>query len=208
MTEEVYLVPLSVILIGWMLAGGSPGPATLAISGTSMQQGRKAGLTLAFGIMAGSACWGIAAGLGFSAVMMTNLWLFELLRYAGAAYLMYLALKSLRSAMRSGEAKLPPAPRHRLFAKGALLHLTNPKAVLGWGAIYAIALPQNAGPVAVWSLFGMLFAASVVVFGGYAILFSSRPIARSYARARRWFEAAFGVLFGLASLKILTARLT
>ena len=201
------LIPLSVILIGWMIAGGSPGPATLAISGTSMQQGRLAGLTIASGILAGSASWGIAAAMGFSAVMMANVWLFEILRYAGAAYLFWLAVRSLRSAGRRNSMAAPDVPRARLFRRGMLLHLMNPKAVLGWGAIYAIALPQNAGPTDVWSLFAALFCCSCIVFLGYAMLFSWGPVARGYARARRVFDLAFGLLFGFAGVRILTARL-
>ncbi|MFK7746052.1 MAG: LysE family translocator [Roseobacter sp.] len=201
------LVPLSALLIGWMIGGGSPGPATLAISSTSMQDGQRSGLVIALGILFGSACWGVAAGLGFSAVMMANAWLFEGLRYFGAAYLLYLAVKSLRSAWQGSVTAPSVAPTKQLFVKGALLHLTNPKAILSWGAIYAIALPSGAGAAAVWTLFVYLFAASCVVFCGYALLFSSPPIARGYRRAKRLFDGAFGVLFGFASLKILTAKL-
>ncbi|AEI95364.1 MULTISPECIES: LysE family translocator [Roseobacter] len=207
MTDTMLLLPLPLILLGWVIGGGSPGPATLAISGTSMQLGRRAGLTVAAGIVVGSACWGITAALGFSAIMMNNAWLFEVIRYLGAAYLMYLALKSLRSAWRGGEVKIPPVAARKLFLKGLMLHLTNPKAVLGWGAIYAIALAPGAGPASVWSLFAALICASSFVFFGYAILFSAAPIARAYTRAKRGFEAAFGLLFAFASLKILTARL-
>ena len=65
------LFPLPFILLGWAIGGGSPGPATLAISGTSMAHGRKTGLLLAAGVVIGSATWGIAAALGFSAIMMS-----------------------------------------------------------------------------------------------------------------------------------------
>ncbi|MGB7244925.1 MAG: LysE family transporter [Sulfitobacter sp.] len=207
MDDSAMLIPLSAIIIGWMIAGGSPGPATLAISGTSMQQGRLAGLTVAAGIMAGSATWGIAAALGFSAVMMANAWLFETIRYVGAAYLMFLAWKSLRSAWIGTTLAMREVPRRALFTKGMLLHLTNPKAILAWSAIYAIALVPGAAPSAVWSLFASLSCASAVVFFGYAVLFSWAPIARRYMRAKRWFELSFGVLFGFAGFKILTARL-
>lgn len=202
------LIPLWVVLTGWILAGGSPGPATLTISGTSMALGRKPGLLVATGVLAGSACWGIAAALGFSAIMMANAWVFEVVRYAGAAYLLFLALKSLRSAFRGGEApEIRPTTRS-LFTKGFLLHLTNPKAILAWGSVYAIALSPNAGWMAVWQLFLSLICASALVFLGYAVLFSAAPVARLYAKSRRWFELAFGVLFGAASLKFLTVRLT
>ncbi|WP_368184757.1 LysE family translocator [Aestuariibius sp. HNIBRBA575] len=195
------------ILIGWAIAGGSPGPATLAISGTSMGMGRQAGLTIAGGIVAGSVTWGIAAGMGMSAIMLANAWVFEVVRYIGALYLMYLAVKSLRSAMRPTASRPVEMRRTKLFAKGMLLHLTNPKAILSWGAIYAIALPVGAGSTQVWQLFAMLSTVSCSVFFGYAILFSHAAIARGYQRARRGFDLAFAALFGGASLKILTADL-
>jgi threonine/homoserine/homoserine lactone efflux protein len=198
----------ALLVFAWMVAAGSPGPATLAISGTSMGHGRKAGLTIGAGIVCGSASWGIAAGMGMSAVMLANLWLFEVIRYLGAVYLLFLAVKSLRRAMDlvtvSGGAG--PVPR-KLFLKGLLLHLTNPKAILSWGSVYAIALPPGSAPAAVWEMFALLLAASAAVFLGYAVLFSSSAIARGYSAARRWFDLTFAILFGVASMKILTARL-
>lgn len=208
MDNVPYLIPLWAILMGWVVAGGSPGPATLTISGTAMGLGRKSGLIVASGVLAGSACWGIAAALGFSAIMMANAWLFEIVRYAGALYLLYLAVKSLRSAWQGGKAAPIKPSTKGLFLKGLLLHLTNPKAILSWGSVYAIALPEAAGPVAVWQLFASLIAGSAVVFLGYALLFSIPAVSAVYARSRRWFDLTFGVLFGAASLKILTVRLS
>ena len=199
---------LWLVLLGWALAGGSPGPATLAISGTAMGQGRGAGLAIASGVVAGSTFWGIAAGLGMSALMLAHIWVFEVVRYVGAAYLFWLAIRSLRSAWAGRISEMGAAPKAQLFLKGFAIHLTNPKAILSWGAIYAIALPVGAGPSAVWHLFGALILTSMLVFWGYALLFSSPPIARAYANAARVFDAAFGVLFGVAALRILTARIT
>ena len=201
------LFPLPLILLGWAIAGGSPGPATLTISSTSMAYGRAMGLRLAAGVVVGSAIWGIAAALGFSAIMVANVWLFELIRYAGAVYLLYLAGKSLHSAWVGRSANPQSPSRGSAFTKGLALHLTNPKAILSWGAIYAVVLSPDAGPLSVTALFCALSATSMVVFFGYAMLFSSTPVARAYVRLKRGFDLAFGVLFGAASLKLLTAKL-
>lgn len=200
--------PLGTILLGWVLAGGSPGPATLTISATSMDQGRAAGLAVAAGVVLGSATWGVAAGLGLSAVMLSHVWLIETVRYAGAAYLLYLAIKSLRSAWRGTTARPVSVPHRKLFRKGLLLHLTNPKAILAWGSIYAISLRPEASVASVWGLFVALILASMVTFFGYALLFAIPRIGRGYRAAKRGFDALFGLLFGAASVKILTARLT
>ena len=199
---EVWLV-----LLGWAIAGGSPGPATLAISGTAMSAGRAAGVSVASGVVVGSASWGITAALGMSALMLANAWVFEVIRYAGAAYLLYLAAKSLRSAVRPKPLTMQAQSNESLFLKGFLIHITNPKAILAWGAIYAIALPSGASTGMVWQLFGLLVTTSIIVFIGYGILFSHPAVVRGYVSAKRWFDALFAALFGAASLKILTARL-
>jgi len=200
-------VELWIILVGWMLAGGSPGPATLAISSTAMGQGRRAGLALAFGILVGSAALGCAAALGMSALMMANVWVFEVIRYVGAAYLLWLAIKSLRAAWYGRSVSARAVGSGRNFLRGLAIHLTNPKAILAWGAIYAIALPSGASGADIWALFGVLIACSAIVFLGYAVLFSAPRIARGYARAARVFDAGFGLLFGAASIRVLTARI-
>ncbi len=199
------------IWVAWLLAGGSPGPATMGIAGTAMTAGRKQALAFALGILAGSASWGIAAALGLSAIMLTNAWVFEVLRYAGAAYLGWLALKALKRVTSKEDDVALGTPfkgsYRSLFAKGAAIHLTNPKAILSWGAIYTIVAPADAVPTTLFGYFAMLYAGSILIFIGYAFLFSSKKVVYVYSRARRLFDLAFAGFFGLASFKILTARL-
>lgn len=198
------------IWFAWALAGGSPGPATMGIAGTAMSEGRRSAVAFAFGILAGSAIMGIAAALGLSAIMLANAWVFEVIRYAGALYLGWLALKALRRATSADAAHMGTAftgTAKTLFLKGLAIHLTNPKAILAWGSIYAIVAPSDATPAMLFGYFGLLYAASIVVFLGYAMLFSTDRTVRAYARARRWFDLSFAVFFGFASVKILTARL-
>ncbi|MCZ4353197.1 LysE family transporter [Roseovarius aestuarii] len=202
-------VEMILLLAAWFVAGASPGPATLAISGTAMAEGRRAGLTIASGVLCGSAFWGVAAALGMSALMLAHVWLFELVRYAGAIYLLWLAAKALRRAINPPSALGQGAGRvlRRLFVRGLLIHITNPKAILSWGAIYAIALPAGADMVAVWHLFAKLICVSGFVFLGYGMLFSIPGVARVYMRLRRGFDTMFAILFGGAALKLLTTRL-
>jgi len=207
MTDDVNL-PL--ILLAAFMTSASPGPATLALAGTSMAAGRAFGLALASGIMTGSLIWSVAAALGMGALMLANAWAFEIVRYFGAAYLLFLAFKSARAAIRGGEAKtsmMAGSTLARTYAKGLALHLTNPKAILFFGSLYAIGLPPGASPETLATVIGAIGLQSFLIFHGYALLFSSGAIARVYARLRRWFDATFAVAFGAAGLKILTARL-
>ena len=175
-----------------------------------MNHGRQAGLAVSTGIICGSACWGIAAALGMSALMLTHAWIIEAVRYAGAAYLLFLAFNAARSAMMDkplATAVSADASLRRSFAKGFLIHITNPKAIFAWGAIFSIAVSPSAGPAVIIETYVALIIVSCVVFWGYGWLFSNAMMVRGYARLRRWFEGAFAVFFGLAGIKILTMRL-
>ena len=198
------------LLAAWALAGGPPGPATLAIAGTAMERGRGAGLAVATGIITGSAAWGLAAALGMSALMLANAWLVEVLRYAGAGYLLYLAYKAMKSALSDKPMAAIRARKgglRSLFMKGLFVHLTNPKAVFAWGAVFAITVPPGSAQWDVAVTYFSLIAVSCGVFWGYGLLFSVGAFVRGYQKMRRWFEGAFAVLFGAAGLKILTTKL-
>ncbi|SDZ18118.1 Threonine/homoserine/homoserine lactone efflux protein [Jannaschia faecimaris] len=204
-------VNLTLILLAALVAGASPGPATLAIAGTSMSPvgGRRAGLALAAGITCGSLAWSVAAAFGLGAVMLANGWMFEVIRYIGSGYLLWLALKSARGALspKALEARAMAGTIRGLFLKGLALHLTNPKAILFFGSLYAIGIPPGASPAQLMIVIAAVGLQSALTFHGYALLFSVPAMTRAYIRLRRPFEAAFAACFGLAGVKILTARL-
>ena len=202
-------INLPLILLAALVASASPGPATLAIAGTSMGSGRASGLSLASGITTGSLMWSVSAALGLGAVMLANAWMFEVVRYFGAAYLMFLAYKSARSALSRKDIATKPmtGSKSRLFTKGLLLQVTNPKAILFFGSLYSLGIPvgSSIGDLAIVII--AVGIQSVLIFHGYAILFSSKAMTRVYLRLRRWFEGAFAIGFGAASFKIITAKI-
>ncbi|MFK5977596.1 MAG: LysE family translocator [Rhizobiaceae bacterium] len=182
----------------------------MAIAGTSMNSGRTHGLALASGVMTGSLVWSISAAFGLGAIMLANSWLFEIVRYFGACYLLYLAYKSARSAF----APTPPRASTTVvkslrsaYSKGLMLHLTNPKAILFFGSLYSIGMPANTTAEALIYVITALGIQSLLLFHGYALLFSSKKVTAGYAKLRRWFETVFALAFGAASVKILTTPL-
>lgn len=201
---------LSLIMIAGLIAALSPGPATLALAGTSMASGRKAGLALASGITTGSFVWSVSAALGLGAVMLANAWLFEIVRYFGVTYLLYLAYKSARSALSDKDIavrSMSGGPT-KLYMKGLLLHVTNPKAVLFFGALYSIGVPPDASLRDIAIVILAVGLQSAFIFHLYAVIFSSAAMTSAYLRARRWCEGLFAIGFSFAGFKILTARLT
>ncbi|TFG86887.1 MAG: LysE family translocator, partial [Hyphomicrobiales bacterium] len=171
----------------------------------AMAEGRRTALVFATGVATGSAIWGLLAAVGLGAVILSHAWAIEVLRYAGAAYLLWMALKSLRSAMRPGAAKVQTPVMGdwgAVYLKGLLLHLTNPKAVLFWAALFSVIVSPTA-PLRDILVVGLsCLTLSLCIFFGYAVLFSSARAIAGYLRLRRWFDGVFALFFGVAGLKI------
>lgn len=203
-------ITLPLILSAAFIASASPGPATLAIADASMQAGRKAGFALALGVSTGSLAWSIAAALGLAAIMASSAWALDVLRYVGAAYLMFLALKSARNAIRGSVVAFhiqpEPAPI-RAYTKGLALHLTNPKPILFFGSLYTLGVSPQTSPLELAIVIAAIGLQNTLTFSSYAWLFSNAQVVRGYVRLRRWFEGAFAIFFAGAGLKMLTARL-
>ncbi len=203
-------VNLPLILFAAFIGAASPGPSTLTIAGMSMNAGRRYGVALSLGVLTGSWFWSVCAAFGLGAIMLANAWAFEVMRYLGAGYLLYLAYKSARSAFSAkptAVAGITTTSLSKAYSKGLALHLTNPKAILFFGSLFSIAVPPGSSLTALVVVICAVGIQSTLIFVGYALLFSSAPMVTTYMKLRRWFEAVFAVAFGIAGFKILTARL-
>lgn len=194
----------------YIIATASPGPSNMAIMNAAMAQGRRAALALAAGVITMSFCWGLIAATGLSALLVRYAQALTVLKIAGGLYLLWLAFRSARSALRRDDVS-HAAPRERagssaLYRRGVLMHLGNPKSVLSWLAIMTLGVGADASAGFVATAFLGCVALGVIVFGGYAILFSTAPMVRGYARARRWVEWTLALVFAGAGLNLITTR--
>ncbi|MBP0592563.1 LysE family translocator [Paraburkholderia sp. LEh10] len=193
----------------YFVGTASPGPSNLAIMSIATSDGRKAALAFAAGVVCGSCFWATLAALGLSAALLAFSGLMAGLKIFGGCYLLWLAYKSGRAALRPAHAKAstPNAQLslRRLYARGALLHLTNPKAILVWISVVALASPAGGSAPMLTMVAGCL-TIGVLVFGSYAALFSTPLARRIYLSIRRWLDGGLAVVFGLAGLKLVTSR--
>jgi threonine/homoserine/homoserine lactone efflux protein len=151
-----------------------PGPAVLYIVTRSVAQGRRAGLASVLGVATGTLVHVLFAALGLSAVLMSSATAFTVVKYLGAAYLVYLGItKMLRSAQRVGGSDVPRRqPLARAYRQGALVSVLNPKTALFFLAF----LPQFVDPargsvtLQLGILGALLVMVSIVSDSGYAML--------------------------------------
>jgi threonine/homoserine/homoserine lactone efflux protein len=121
----------------------TPGPAVLFIVARSIEQGRAAGLVSVLGIHLGTIVHIFAAAIGLSALLVSSAFAFSIVKYFGAAYLIWIGIRTFMAKDADGEAPLVPAePLRRVFRDGFLVNLFNPKT-----AIFFLAfLPQFVDP--------------------------------------------------------------
>ncbi len=201
---------LFVLLTIALVTMSSPGPATLAILSTSMSAGRRAGLAVAGGILCGSVFWSVLAAMGTGALMASNAWVLEAVRLLGVIYLSFLAIKAGLSALKAKvpeAVERPPVSLKLAFTKGLMIHLTNPKAIFLFGSLYALGVSPDATPVDLALLIASLALLAAMIFLGYALLFSSRPVSEAYLRYRRPIQGVFALVFGGAAIKLALSRL-
>lgn len=195
----------------YLLMTASPGPSNMAIMGIAMSTGRRDALVFASGVICGSFFWGLTAALGLSAVLLRYAQAMDTLKFLGGLYLLWLALKSARSAWRpsraAGATTTSDSPQLRLYLRGLALHLTNPKAILSWLSVVAVGLPSAALPAAALAVVGSCLALGAIVFGGYAIAFSMPAARRMYMAMRRSIESIFALVFCYAGLRLIISRI-
>ena len=122
---------LGLFVLAGLLLNVTPGADTLYIVARGTTQGARAGAVAALGIGAGCIVHTLAAALGLSAILATSATAFAVVKWIGAAYLVYLGATLLASRSRlAAPAALPPAPLARVFAQGFLTNVLNPKVAL------------------------------------------------------------------------------
>jgi threonine/homoserine/homoserine lactone efflux protein len=184
-----------------------PGPAVLYIVAQSIDRGRRAGLVSMLGIQAGALVHIAAAAVGLSSLLVSSAVAFETVKYAGAAYLVFLGVRRLLA--RDDDMEEVRVRRERslrcLFAQGALVNVLNPKTALFFFAFLPQFVDPDAGYAALQiALLGLLFiAVAVVSDGAYAIVAGSASgwlrESRAFARAQRYVSGTVFVGLGVAT---------
>jgi len=194
-TYAVFLVTAMVLL-------AIPGPAVLYVVTRSIEMGRAGGLASVAGITTGTIVYVSLAVAGLSSLILASHVAFDVVRYAGAAYLVYLGVRRLLTRGADElETDAVPRTRGRAYRQGILVNLTNPKTIV---FIFAF-IPQFVDDAArhVWLqllVFGLSFAC-LGFLSDSAYAFAAGTVAdrlrgsRAIARFQRWFGGS--VLIGL-----------
>lgn len=195
---------LMFIAAGWLL-NLTPGPDVLYIVSSALKSGVRAGIVAALGIVSGCFVHVFAAALGVGALLATSATAFTVLKWAGAAYLVWMGIRLLL-AKGGGSAIVPVGVRleavavdlWRVYRQGFLTNVLNPKVALFFLAfVPQFIAPGTQDKVTTFLLLGLIFNLnSLPINFGYAWLagWASRRVG-AVQRAMHWMDRAAGVMF-------------
>lgn len=202
---------LMFIAAGWLL-NLTPGPDVLYIVSSALKSGVRAGMVAALGIVSGCFVHVFAAALGVGALLATSATAFTLLKWAGAAYLMWMGVKLLLA--KGGGSSIVPVGVSaevaavnlwRVYRQGFLTNVLNPKVALFFLAfVPQFIAPGTEDKVTAFLLLGLLFNLnSLPINFGYAWLagWASRRVG-AVQRAMHWMDRAAGLMFIGFGLKL------
>ena len=204
---------LGIFVVAGLILNITPGVDLLYIAGRSASQGVKAGVVAALGIGAGCFIHILFAAFGLSVVLATSALAFAVVKWAGAAYLVYLgvtSLISLRVGADFGKAPVRPLAMMQIFRQAILINVLNPKVALFFMAL----LPQFVAPNAAHPALTLLFLGGIFDLNGTLVnilfaIFSARIAASLQGNSLlgRIGKTAVGCLFiGLGLRLALLAR--
>jgi threonine/homoserine/homoserine lactone efflux protein len=197
---------LPVFLLAALILLLTPGPAVLYITARGIDQGRLAGFVSVLSIETGNSVHVLAAALGLSAILLTSALAFMIIKYLGAAYLVYLGIRRFlaHEAERDIESARPQSLR-RIYTQGVAVATLNPKTALFFLAFLPQFVDSSAGSVTLQflTLGGLFVSMAICTDSMYALLASKAggwlKKNRSLLRANRFIVGSVYIGLGLTA---------
>jgi len=195
------------LIFGVFLAQISPGPNMMAVSSIALGSGRKAGVLTAAGVATGVLVWAVLFTFGIGAFFEAFPGTVTAMKLLGGGYLVFLAIRALRSAWRgstaaSNDTRLRTSGA-QAFRTGLLVVLTNPKAALMWIAVSIFLAAAHSSSTQFLVIGFCMSLSAMAIYGTYALLFSTGAAMRAYGRLSRSIEATLGLVFGALGAKLI-----
>ena len=184
----------------------TPGPAVLYIVARSINLGRMAGIVSVLGVETANFFHASAAALGLSAILLSSALAFDIVKYLGAAYLIYLGIRKI--VARENEAKTEvgqPESLSRIYSQGFVVNLFNPKTALFFFAFLPQFVNTSNGNITLQIfLLGIMFVVmAVITDSAYAIISSSIAnqlnANQNFARNQRYFTGLIYIGLGVVT---------
>ncbi|ACI57456.1 Lysine exporter protein (LYSE/YGGA) [Rhizobium leguminosarum bv. trifolii WSM2304] len=203
----VFISIMAALAVGAM----SPGPSFVVVSRIAISRSRLDGLAAALGMGAGGVVFAVLALAGLTALLSQFEWLYILLKVAGGAYLIYIAVNIWRGVGEplevSDAGDSHRAPR-RSFMTALLTQLSNPKTIIVYASLFAALLPRTVPLDLMIALPLGVFAVEAGWYSIVALAFSARHPRRLYLAAKSWIDRTAGAVMGGLGLRLILSGLS
>jgi RhtB (resistance to homoserine/threonine) family protein len=204
--EIEYLSQFITIVVVHLLAVASPGPDFAVVVKQSVTHGKVTALWTSLGVGTGIFLHVLYSLLGIGVVVSQSVVAFNVMKYLGAAYLVYLGLKAIRtkpaaSPLFSSEIKQTPGVG-RAYWTGFLTNGLNPKATLFFLSLFTVVIAPHT-PLFIQAFYGVYMAfATALWFSGVSLVFGSSKVRVVFSKFGHWFERFMGGALLLLGLKL------
>ena len=203
---EIY-VSLGSILGALLIGAISPGPSFVLVARTSIAVSRTDGLCMAIGMGVGGVIFAVLVLAGLHAVLASAPWLHFILKFFGGLYILYLAVQIWRGAKESivisGVEGSSPNTAMKSFLLALLTQISNPKAIVVYGSIFAALLPRDMPLSAILALPFLVFLVEAGWYTIVAITLSSKSSTTLYLGLKSTIDRAASLVMGTLGLKLL-----
>ncbi|WP_075182307.1 LysE family translocator [Pantoea sp. 1.19] len=199
---ETTLFVATIVTLGMI----SPGPDFFLIIKNAARYSRGTALISAFGVICGVATHMTYCVAGLAVVITTTPWLFTLLKYAGAAYLIYVGVQALLARgggkMDLNSIEKSQTSRRRAFMQGYLCNLLNPKATLFFLSVFTQVLSMHSGFGEKLWYAGIILGLSLIWWPLLVFLIQSAPVRRGLNKAQKVIDKLLGGVLVTLGVKV------
>lgn len=203
-------IALVSLLGAWFLLLTIPGPNFIAVTQKSISDSRKSGLLVTLGVSVGAATWATASLLGLSAVFEYAAWLYDLIRFVGGLYLIFIGLKIFFAGFSPPNELSNENQAFRInassFRLGLFTSYSNPKTAAFFGSLFVMSFPPQAPDWFYVLTIFMVFCASVAWYSLVACFFSISRVQVVYDRFRKVLDKFTGSLFVLLGVRLALSK--
>jgi RhtB (resistance to homoserine/threonine) family protein len=210
---QAYWIEFSQVALAHALAVASPGPDFAIVLKQSLAHGRRTAIWTSVGVGTAISLHVGYSLLGLGLLLRSSAVWFDVVKYAGAAYIAWLGVQALRTrprtapAANAGHATAPPTA-HGAFATGFLTNALNPKVSLFFISLFVL-IVSPATPKWVQAAYGLwMVGATMGWFTLVSVFFTREGVRRRFLRHGHWIDRALGVVFLAFAAGLIRATLT
>lgn len=200
------LLPL---MLAHLAAAASPGPSFVLIARTAAARSRAAAMRMSVGLGLGALAWAAAALFGLTLLFRLLPWTFVAMKFAGAAFLIWVAWKLIRHAAEPLDMTAHPEKTTggalADVRRGFLVQIANPKVAVFFGSVFVTLLPPDPAPGLLALLLAVIFVNETAWYLAVSGIFAIGRFRARYLGAKAWVDRACGGVIGILGLKLATS---